>query len=482
MISFFSYIRSTLVKNKKKLLTIAIAIYFLIFNTLSAFAIMSIEQEKSLGRRLLMMVKQQVELINDPESLIYISELGHKILKQVGSSFFTYHFFIINDDGLNAFAMPGGYVFVHSGLIEAVDNEDELLCVLAHEISHVECRHIAKRIEKMQKVNLATLALAIAGLFLGNPQATSAVFATSSALNLSIALKYSRQDEEDADRQAYQWICKAGYDPRGLAKILEKMVRYRWLGTSSIPSYLLTHPGVADRITYIDQLYQEHPCPQRVKEDNFELHRVQIRLKCLTQDPVDVAQGFMTKLKKNPKDIWARYGLALAFCEQQNSKGAIKNLNILIKQHPHQLVFLRDLAEVYMHEGAYQKAISILNNYLTTCPKDIIAQYDIGLSYLRIKKAQKALPYFMGLLHNWPIKSQLYFNIGLALAKLHQMGAAHYYFYRHFLATGQFNVAMYHRRLALKLLPKNSIYYQALKNSYPPKPLIPNKNKQSTGS
>jgi len=440
---------------------------------------MSIEQEKALGRRLLMMVKQQVELINDPESILYVSELGHKILKQVGSSFFTYHFFIINDDGLNAFAMPGGYVFVHSGLIEAVDNEDELLCVLAHEISHVECRHIAKRIEKMQKVNLATLALAIAGLFLGNPQATSAVFATSSALNLSIALKYSRQDEEDADRQAFQWICKAGYDPRGLARILKKMVRYRWLGTSSIPSYLLTHPGVADRITYIDQLYQEHPCPQRVKENNFELHRVQIRLKCLTQDPVDLAQTFKQTLDKHPENIWARYGLALCLSEQQNFKEAIKNLKLLIKEQPQKPVFYRDLAETYMNEGKYKNAISILTNYIKKYPNDIIAQYDLGLSYLRTEKAQKALPYLIGLLHKWPIKSQLYLNIGLALAKLHQMGAAHYYFYRHFLALGQFKVAIYHKRLALRLLPKDSIYYQALKHSLIKPVKIPKQNSKS---
>ncbi len=478
MISFLSHTKNDN-NNIKRFLIILTASLLLFSNTANSFAMMSIEQEKALGRRLLMMVKQQVQLVNDPESVLYVSELGHKILHQVGSSFFTYHFFIINDDGLNAFAMPGGYVFVHSGLIEAVDDEDELLCVLAHEISHVECRHIARRIEKMQKVNLATLALAIAGLFLGNPQATSAVFATSSALNLSIALKYSRQDEEDADRQAYQWICKAGYDPRGLAKILKKMVRYRWLGTSSIPSYLLTHPAVADRITYIDQLYQEHPCTQRVKEDNFELHRVQIRLKCLTQDPVEVAQIFRQTLKKNPTNIWARYGLALSLSEQQDFKNAIKNLNILIKQTSH-LIFYRDLAEIYINEGRYKRAISILNGYLKKSPNDIIAQYDIGLSYLRTQNSTKALPYLMGLLHNWPLTSQLYFNIGLALAQLHQMGAAHYYFYRHFLAVGQFKAAMYHKKFALKLLPKNSIYYQALKNSYSP-PIITSNKKDFFG-
>jgi len=212
---------------------------------------MSVEEEREMRDKLLRMVESQVPLIKDPEIVGYVSSAGQKVLDQVDGKFFDYEFFVIQDDGLNAFAMPGGLVFVHTGLLEVIDTENELLCVLAHETGHVQGRHIARRMERMQRINIATAAIAIAGLFLGQGQTGSALLVTSGALNESIALKYSREDEEEADRRACHWVCKAGYDPRGLITVLQKMQKYRWLGTSTIPSYLSTHPVYSERMTYL---------------------------------------------------------------------------------------------------------------------------------------------------------------------------------------------------------------------------------------
>ena len=448
--------------NKKYILAVILSVCLLLETVVPSWAMMSIEQEKALGRRLLLMVRSKVNMINDPETVLYITGLGHKILKQVGTSFFQYHFFVIDDDALNAFAMPGGYVFVYSGLIEEVDSEDELICVMAHEIGHVEGRHIVRRLARMQKVNLATMALAIAGLFLGSGQATSAVFATSTALNIAVALKYSREDEEEADRRAYHWACEAGYDPRGLAYILQKMQRYRWLGSSSIPGYLETHPGTPDRINYIEDLYHDHPCPQRVKPNTFELHRVQIRLQVLTQDPVVLAEKYKNQLRSKPHNVMLRFGLAFALQEQQDYRGAIKIFKQLAKQYPERPIFISDLANAYLHAGDYTQAISLFRGYVFNHPKNLVARYDLALAYLRSGDAKDAMPLFLSLLSRWPIKTNLYLNLGLALSKLHQMGMAHFYFCKHFIALGQMQAAMYHRRIALKLLPKSSIYYQYL--------------------
>ncbi|MGC9021527.1 MAG: M48 family metallopeptidase [Dissulfurimicrobium sp.] len=225
-----------------------------------SWAMMSIEQERKLGEKLLKTIETQVTLINDPEVVGYVRDVGERILKSIDDKYFNYRFFVIKNSGINAFAVPGGEIFVNSGLLEVVDNEDELACVLAHEMGHVQGRHIARRMDSMQKVNIATAAAAVAGLFLGGGQAGSAVLATSGALNATIGLKYSREDEEEADRRAYQYLCKAGYSPKGLIEVMKKIQQYRWLGNDSVPSYLQTHPTSSQRITYLEDLIASRSC------------------------------------------------------------------------------------------------------------------------------------------------------------------------------------------------------------------------------
>jgi len=132
-----------------RLFDFCILIFAFVLLVSPASAMMSIEEEKEMRDNLLRMVESRVPLIKDPEIVGYVSDIGQKVLDHVNGKFFDYEFFVIQDDGLNAFAMPGGLVFVHTGLLEVIDTENELLCVLAHEIGHVQGRHIARRIERM---------------------------------------------------------------------------------------------------------------------------------------------------------------------------------------------------------------------------------------------------------------------------------------------------------------------------------------------
>lgn len=436
-------------------------------------AMMSIEEEQEMRDKLLRMVESRVPLIKDPEIVGYVSNVGQKVLDRVDGKFFDYEFFVIQDEGLNAFAMPGGLVFVHTGLLEVIDTENELLCVLAHEIGHVQGRHIARRMERMQRINIATAAIAIAGLFLGQGQVGSAIFATSGALNASIALKYSRTDEEEADRRACQWICKAGYDPRGLLTVLKKMQKYRWLGTSAIPSYLSTHPGASERTTYLEDLWDRKRCVQKFPEDPFKLRKIQVKARVLTHDPAVMIRHYKRELRATPDDILILYGLAQSLLAAREYDKALKAFDNLVSSTPKKPEFEVDRGRAYFTAGKYQKAISIIGPYSKRHPGDSTAKFFLARAYLEQGKPAKALPILKTLKQSWPDPPSIYLQLGRCFAALEKQGEAHYYFYRHYRAIGNQQSAQYHKNKALKLLPPGNELYNDLKcdkNQENPKP------------
>jgi predicted Zn-dependent protease len=442
-----------------------ILIFASIFLASPVCAMMSVEEEREMRDKLLRMVESQVPLIKDPEIVGYVSSVSQKVLDQVDGKFFDYEFFVIQDDGLNAFAMPGGLVFVHTGLLEVIDTENELLCVLAHETGHVQGRHIARRMERMQRINIATAVIAIAGLFLGQGQTGSAVFATSGALNESIALKYSREDEEEADRRACQWVCKAGYDPRGLITVLQKMQKYRWLGTSAIPSYLSTHPVDSERMTYLEDLWNTDRCVQKFPEDQFRLRKIQVKTRVLTHDPIVMTKYYKQELGATSDDIFLLYGLAQSLLAAREYDEALKAFDNLVSLAPERPEFKIDQGKAYFAAGKYQKAISIIGPYNKRHPRDSTARLLLARSYLEQGKPTKALPILKTLKQSWPDPASIYLQLGRCFAALERHGEAHYYFYLHYKAIGNQRSAQYHKDKALELLSPDSKLYGDLKRN-----------------
>ena len=446
-----------------------------------ANGLISIEKEKELGKKILQMVYENAELINDPEVVGFVAKVGNRILDHVGIKYFDYQFFVIKDEALNAFAMPGGFVFVHSGLIEELDNENELACVLAHEIAHVQGRHIARRMERMQKVNIATTAMAIAGLFLGGGRMSSAVIASAGALNLSIALKYSREDEEEADRRAFQWLCKAGYDPRGLATVLKKMQKFRWLGADSIPSYLSTHPGASERAFYLMDLWKRHPCKLTIKIDPLELRSVQIKVRILSHDPNILIKRFERELQATPDDPYLKFGLASAYLKARDYPRAEAIFKELIKKYPEKSVFKRALGRTYLEAGQFQQAAEVLEPYLQENGSDINGLFMLAQAYLELKRYKEALTLLKQVKPKWPDKGSLFLNMGRAYAALGMNGNAHLYYYRYYQIIGNSRAASYHKKKALELLPPNSPEAAELK-SKKDKPKLGNNQHNNSGA
>ncbi|MCX5822840.1 MAG: M48 family metallopeptidase, partial [Deltaproteobacteria bacterium] len=276
-----------------------------------ALASFTLEDEKKLGKEFYDKLAKGHFILQNERANTFLTLLGERILAHSDRAPFEFKFSIIRSSAINAFATPGGYVYVNQGLINLVENEGELAGVLAHEIAHVNGRHIAEIVDKSQKINISTLAAILAGAFLGGGgELTAAVTGFSLAAATSLSLKYSREQEESADRMGLTYLVAAGYDGKFMLDFLKIMRRYEYY-SNIIPSYFLTHPGTDERSHYIDALLQTTYNQGGADQIIGNLKRIQTIL-LLDGKPPDVnIHHFQKALKEHPEDTDALYGLAV---------------------------------------------------------------------------------------------------------------------------------------------------------------------------
>ncbi len=435
---------------------VTLVLLFTLFLPRPSFSLMSPEDEAKLGQKVLEMLQKKDSLVEDPEVINYVAQVGRRIIAHIGPHYFPFRFYVIKDPSLNAFALPGGYIFVNTGLLEEIDREDELAGVLAHELAHVQARHLAKRMQKLNRLSLATAAVTIVGLLLGGGQAGQAIAITSSALATTKALAYSRADEEEADRLGFEYLTAAGYDPKGFIEVFNKILRHRWLLSENTPSYLLTHPGTAERITYLESMIEYYKPKVTYKPDPFKLRRIQVRVKVLTHDAGDLVLRYQEELRKTPDDPMLHYGLALSMAKLRRYDEAVTEMLKVIRLLPKEDDFKLDLAEIYFEAAQYDKALDILSPYIKRYPYKEMAEFLLARCYQETKQYQKALNIFKELEKKFNEYPEFHYYFGQLYSSLGKSGLAHYQFAQYFRLKGDQKVALYHLRQAYKKLPPES--------------------------
>jgi len=194
-------------------------------------------------------IQEQVEIIYDPIVSGYLNELGQELASQIEPQPFIYRFRIINANSLNAFALPGGYIYIHSETLMRVGSVDELAGVLGHEIAHVQARHFSRREEKSALPGLAARVIGLgAAVATGEPGLAVA----GEGVNVSLKIGFTREFEAEADQLGAVWVTRAGYDPAALTLFLDKIVQSGDGFPNHLPPYLATHPFPKDRIHAIE--------------------------------------------------------------------------------------------------------------------------------------------------------------------------------------------------------------------------------------
>lgn len=442
-------------KNFKKWSTLLFVLVMILAWSVPAHAI-SIKEEEELAREFLRVVSSHYELVEDPLILDYVSGVGRKILSQMPTQPFTYHFYVIRDEVYNAFALPAGHIFVNSGLLATMNSEDELAGILSHEIAHVVCRHISQRIERSKTINVATMAGMLAGILLGastgNADAMQAVTIGSAAAGQTAALAYSREDEAQADQIGLNYLYKAGYSGGGLLAILKKIRSKRWF---EAPDYMMTHPAVEERIAKIDTdmaIRAKQSPRQPARRESLLFRRAQTRLKALYTDSDAAMNEFAALLEKSPGNPDFAYGYGLACARAGKRKEAIALLRQALQKEALDPIILSDLGRIYYLDGQYEEALNTLEGAVSLPGVNPEGYFYLGRTRMELGHFKGAADAFEKLLETHPNHSPTYQFLGETYGRLERMPEAHYYLGLYQFKKGDFRVARYHLLRAKDLL------------------------------
>lgn len=270
--------------------------------------------ERRLGEQIMREIRRDPAYLDDPEIAGYIGQLGQRLAGRAEGVRQPFEFFVVRDSMLNAFALPGGYIGVHSGLVLAARSESELAGVLAHEISHITQSHLARRFGKQSESQMvALLSLAVAALAARSaPDLAVGAAMTGQAAGIQQQLNYSRDFEREADRIGLDLLERAGFDTRGMASFFERMLQFGRLYENNAPGYLRTHPLTTERITDMENRIAQRA--YRQVPDSVEFGLVRAKLKAWDGTPGEAVADFAAQLKsgKFAREADARFGLAHA--------------------------------------------------------------------------------------------------------------------------------------------------------------------------
>lgn len=287
-----------------------------------ADGLLSVATEAQIGRQVYANLLSTGAVMTDPETQEYIQDVGLRLVAHAnikrGQRF---HFFVVNSPVINAFALPGGYIGVHSGLLLATANESELAGVLAHEISHVTQRHISRAVFANQRASTLNLATMLGAILVGVAAGADAdMVAGAVSIGQGMAIEqqiaFTRNNEYEADRFAVEVLANAGFDPQGLPDFFETMSRKASSLSREAPTFLRTHPVSADRMAETRDRTRDYPPVDAVDSPEYELTRG--RLRHLISSRPELSLEFFSEEGQKPENIEKlefQYGHALALME-----------------------------------------------------------------------------------------------------------------------------------------------------------------------
>ena len=412
------------------------------------------KQEEDIAKEFMKMVLRHYHLVEDPLITEYVNTVGKRIVAVIPPQTFQYHFYVVKENAYNAFAGPGGHVFINSGLLMAMENEEELAGILGHEITHVSCRHISEGIERSKKIGIGTLAGIAAGIFLGiggASTAASAVTLGSYAAGQTVALKYSRENEIQADQLGLGYLIHAGYGGEGLLTMLKKIRNKQWFGSEQIPTYLVTHPALEDRITYITTMLEKEENRKALPQVSpFPFNRMHTRLVGKYADESVALAEFKTAVTKDPADPMAHYGYGLSLERAGNRKEAIIHLKKALEKKAFDPYMLEDLGRVYFLDAQPNEALNILKSAIDIKPDcGPEAYFYLARAYAEVKSYQKAKAIFLDLTKRTPAYDMAFYYLAEIYGKEGDAGLPHYYLGLYNQRIGQYANAVFHLKKAV---------------------------------
>jgi predicted Zn-dependent protease len=350
-------------------------------------------QERRLGESIMREIRMDRSFYDDAEVTDYINGLGERLVARSSASRYSFDFFMIRDPQINAFALPGGFIGVNTGLVLSAQSESEVASVLAHEIAHVTQRHIARMLARQQQNQLASLAaLAVAILASrASSEVAQAAVAFGQAGIIQSQLNFTRDNEREADRVGLQLLEEAGFDPRAMATFFERLQRATRLYEGGAPSYLRTHPLTFERIADVQSRVEN--LPYRQVPDSLEFQLIRAKLRSESEAPREAIAWFRESLaeRKFLSEAASRYGLAASLLRADNAAAAAKELEALRKVAQASPVIETLACRIRTASGQAEAAFACYRDALKRYPDYRALTYDYAEALLRNRRPEAAL-------------------------------------------------------------------------------------------
>lgn len=437
----------------------------------STSGIISQQQEHELGRAWLMAYRSRINEHHDPFLSDYLEQLLYKLVSHSELEDRRLELITINNPSMNAFAVPGGVIGIHTGLFRYAKSEHQLSSVLAHEIAHLSQRHFARRVEAQRKNTAATLAGMLASLVLAatvGGDAGLAGLTASQAASQQSSLNYSRQNEQEADRLGLKTMVSAGMDPRAMSAMFEEMLRITRYTGSRPPEFLLTHPLTENRVA--DARNRINQLPPRQYLDNLEFHLMRARALIAIDNNASVSLNrFQHELQGNTLNSQAaRYGVVLSYIALGNYTKAKESLKLLLQKSPNNLTYQMADIDLDRAQKKYDRAISKTKKLLAYRSDSYPLRISLAESYLKANRYLESEQMLDTLTLSHPNSPEVWFQLAEVRGLAGNISGVHQARARYFILNGVFDQARdqlgYARKLLVNDFKQTAIIDQQLRD------------------
>ncbi len=419
----------------------------------SSGTIITPEEEKQLGEAFFRSLHSQVSINQDAEVQEYIQSIGQKLVANSDTPGNAFHFFVVLDNDINAFAGPGGYIGVNSGLILTTEAESELASVMAHEIAHVTQRHLYRAAEAAGRLSIPTAAATLAAILLGTqaPALGQAALVAIQAGSIQFQIDFTRENEAEADRVGMQTLSESQFDPRSMPTFFERLQQSTRYYGQNIPEFLRTHPVTASRISDTRGRAEIYPYKQYPDALGYQLTKAKLRV--MTGTNIDETKKyFQTGLTQGTAEqrTVAKYGMGYVALKSQRFDDAESIFQQLTTEYPDQPQYAVAIAHTAQESRNYPVALGRYEKLVKQFPNNEAIKLEYIATLLKAGKAELGRKILMSL----PSKTRqlpVYYELmAQAYGAMHQPAESHRYLAEYYYAIGQTRDAILQIRLAQK--------------------------------
>lgn len=416
--------------------------------------IYSLEEEYRMGRDFLRSVRRSAPTITDPLLNDYLVNFTHNLAVYSDLQDYRLAFVIIDSPALNAFAAPGGIIGVNGGLFLNAHTEGEFASVIAHELAHVSQRHFARSVEDAQRRRLPELATLLASVVLMGTGSSAGPAAVMAAQGRSIEnqLRFSRQNEAEADRLGLRTLYSAGYDPDDMASLFERLVAMTRF-SSRPPEFLLSHPVTESRVS--DARSRANQYPERAAPPDLEYQlmraRVQVHYEPNKANAIkDFSQRLQDNIDSNSTD-GLRYGLAMAYFENDQHDRALDLIEQLLAREPNRITYVASKAEILVDSGDPEAALPFIEHHLRINPANHPLTMAKASALIAIRDYSAAVSVLEAHAQRRPDDHNLWYMIAETQGQAGDISKVHQARAEYFILVGDFRSAREQLRYALRI-------------------------------